>query len=227
MIPRRLIQVWVGGRPAPEQFLDWRAEWKAMHPEWEHVLIDDVEAAAMPLRNRALYDEAETLAGRFAGQLRADILRYEALLAHGGVYADLDCEPIRPLDPLLDVECFVGWEETNRWLNNAVMGATAGHEFVEALVAGLDRSVRSQPGARPAAMSGPRYLTPLWLQRGAGVTVYPKAYFYPYLHNELHRGSEEFPDSYVVHHWNNARTNTARVKARRRGTAGAMKGHRR
>lgn len=215
MIPRTLFQVWVGGTPVPDQFCEWSVQWKAFHQEWGYVLITDDNVPL--LKNQAIYDNAEQIAGRYAGQFRADIIRYEVLYTLGGVYVDMDCEPLRPLDPLLDgVECFVGWEETNRWLNNAVMGSAQFHPFLGALVDGLEASVVANAGYRPNKMSGPQYLTPKWLTGRADVTVYPKDHFYPYLYNELHRGAEEFPDSYVVHHWNNARTNDARVKRQRR-----------
>lgn len=208
MIPRRMHQVWFGG-PVPDQFAEWRERWIDMHPDWDHYLWTDDGMPA--LFNSALFDAADAIAGRYAGQFRSDIARYEILKSHGGVYVDMDCEPRKPLDPLLDptVRCFLGWEVPGKWLNNAVMGAEQGSPFLCALIRALPANVEANRGARPNVMTGPQFVTPIAL-RSRGVVAYPKHYFYPYLHNELGRAGESFPDSYCVHHWNNARRRLTR-----------------
>lgn len=202
MIPRTLHQVWVGG-PMPDVFAEWRAQWIAMHPTWEHVLWTDENMP--PLRNAETYAAAERLVGRYAGQLRSDIARYEILHAHGGVYVDTDCEPRRPLDELLGAQVFVGWEVPGVWANNAVIGAVPAHPFLEALIDRLPASVERNKGKRPNAMTGPRFLTPIAAEHD-DVSVYPRDYFYPYGHDELDRAGESFPTSFCVHHWQNTRT---------------------
>lgn len=202
MIPKIFHRIWVGG-PMPDHLADYGATWEKHHPGWEHRLWTDDNMPA--LRNQHLYDQAETIAPNNVGQFRADIARYELLGAHGGVYIDCDFECLRPIDELLDgVSCFAAWEETGRWVNNAIMGCTLGHTLMSTLVARLPRNVKLRRGARPNILSGPQFLTPLIA--GHGVTVFDKDLFYPYLWNELERGDEQFPDAYAVHHWNNRRT---------------------
>lgn len=206
MIPKRLHQVWTGG-PIPDQFLAWRRQWMELHRGWDMYLwrehtIDGL--LHLPAAVRAVYDQADAIAGAGAGQLRADIVRYQALAQWGGVYVDMDCEPLRPLDDLLDAPAFLGWEEPGRWAGNAVMGAERGHPLLHDLLTGLPANVARQAGHRPNKMSGPQYLTPL-LAAHPDVVVYPKDFFYPYLYTELGRSHEAFPGAYCVHHWNNAR----------------------
>lgn len=199
----------------PEQFAEWRAGWQVRHPQWEHVLITDENLP--PLRNQELYDWAEHIAPGFEGQLRADVLRYELLAEYGGVYADLDCEALRPLDGFLEAPAFCGWEVQDRWANNAVMGAERGHPWVEALVTGLPASVLRNEGRRPSVVSGPRYLTPITRQH-PDVVIHPQATFYPYGFTEVGTPAEHgpWPGSFVAHHWNNTRRLRGGSPAKRR-----------
>lgn len=190
----------------PDHLAGYVSTWREHHPGWEHRLWTDESMPA--LRNQDLYDRTEQIAPRNVGQFRADIARYELLHAHGGVYVDVDMECLRPIDPLLDrVTAFACWEREGRWVNNAILGATPGHPFLEALIAGLPANVAAHPGGRPNVLTGPQYLTPVWRRHRRTVVVFPKRFFYPYLFNELHRQGEDFPDSYGVHHWHNRRTN--------------------
>lgn len=189
----------------PDHLAAYGDTWQRHHPGWEHRLW--TEANMPPLANQRIYDDAERIAPRNVGQLRSDVARYEVLLEHGGVYVDCDMECLRPIDPLVaGVDCFAGWEDEARWVNNAVLGATPGHPFVAALVDGLAANVRRRRGARPNVLTGPQYLTPLYRRHHEAVTVYPKATFYPYSWRELDRGGEPFPDSFAVHHWHNRRS---------------------
>lgn len=209
MIPATLHHVWVGG-PVPAHLWAWREAWRDLHPTWECRLWREREIVELGLVNRDLFDRADEIAGRYAGQLRGDIARYEILAAFGGVYVDFDCEPRRPFDDLLDVPAFVGWEIEHVWANNAVIGAEPGHPLLDALIERLPANVARHRGSRPNVLSGPRFLTPI-LADFPDVTVHPRVAFYPYGHDELDRAGEVFPDSWCVHHWQNARNRRRRA----------------
>jgi hypothetical protein len=220
-IPRNLHQIWLGPDPPPEAFVEWREEFRRMHPHWNHFLWTDEAAAGRRLANRDLWLRAPDIAGDSIGQFRADLLRYEVLSWFGGVYVDMDCEPLRPLDPLIEEghTAFCGWEIENVWANNAVLGATKGHPFLADLIAALPAWVDEHYGARPNVLSGPQFLTPhLW----SDVHVYPREYFYPYGYGDVGTARERgpFPDSYLAHHWSNTRRRRAiRTKEQRREIA--------
>lgn len=165
-----------------------------------------------PLANQDVYDRAGEISAAHAGQLRADVLRYEILYRHGGVYVDADFECLRPIDPLLEgVRCFAAWEVPDTWINNAILGCEPGHPFLGRLIDGLAANVEAHLRFRPNRMTGPQYLTPVWREHGAAdqVTIFDKDLFYPYLWDELGRASESFPGSWAVHHWLNARRRAA------------------
>jgi mannosyltransferase OCH1-like enzyme len=187
----------------PAAYVEFAAGWQRLHPDWEYRLWggDDLP----PLRNRDLYDVADYLFGDLAHQFRSDLVRYELLDQFGGVWVDTDFECLKPLDSLLEgVECFAAWV-TTEWLNNALIGAEAGHPFIRRLIDGLPDSIARNPGKAPRVVSGPQYLTHQWRKDGAGVTTFDRSRFYPYLWSELRRGHDRFPGAWAVHHWHNRR----------------------
>lgn len=194
----------------PDHLAAYVATWRTVMPDWTHTMWTDDDDWTW-LANYDLWQRAPELFPRNVGQFRADVARVELLHRHGGVYADCDLELVAPLDPYVGrgIDCFAAWEQDEQWVNNAVMGAVAGHPFLAALIDELPRSVaRARPGARPNVVSGPQFLTPVYRQQPAGsVTVYPSRWFYPYLWSELDRQGEAFPGAVTVHHWHNRRTN--------------------
>lgn len=206
-IPKIFHFVWFGD--LPEHLEAYVKTWQEHHPQWDCRFWD--ESNIPQLTNQRLFDRADELAGDRAGQLRGDIVRYELLYKYGGVYVDCDFECQRPLDWLLvDVGVFAAWEDTDVWVNNAILGATPQHQFLQALINGLSDSVlvahAGKGIAQPNIVSGPQYFTGVYHAFKNDVTVFPKDLFYPYLWNELHRIDEDFPEAYAIHHWNHKRS---------------------
>lgn len=205
-IPKVFHFCWFGGE-VPPPFEDFMKTWMDHHQHWMFKFWTD--DSVPELRNQDMFDAAEEIAPGYEGQLRGDIARYELLWRFGGVYVDMDFECQKNIDALIRrVQCFAAWEETDVWVNNAIMGAVRQHPFLEALVFGLPDRVLHNTG-RPNVITGPQYLTGVYRAFKGDVRVFPKELFYPYLWNELERGNEEFPEAYAVHHWNNARRRIA------------------
>ena len=87
------------------------ARWKALNPGHAHRLWDDAEARAFvaeryPALLPVPYD------AYLSGVERADVFRVLVLHSLGGVYADIDVAPLRPVDdwPLDDVRVALGVE---------------------------------------------------------------------------------------------------------------------
>src|SRR5207247_2358642 len=61
---------------------------------------------------------------------RADVLRYEVVYEHGGVYLDTDVECLGNIEPLLvDCDAFIG-EEPSDLYGNGVFGARRAHPWM-------------------------------------------------------------------------------------------------
>lgn len=212
MIPKVIHRIWVGGQE-PKWLNNLAETWRRHHPQWELRQWHDGNVAQLfPLDNQDLYDAAPDIAPDHVGQLRADLLRYELLWRHGGMYVDADFESLRPIDPLLEhVDAFAAWEVQDRWIANGIMGSVPKHPMIRRLIDGADASIKGQPGARVTKLTGPQYLTGLYRENACGLVVFPTTMFYPYLYDQIRRygtrrrGTWERDGYYAVHHWNNRR----------------------
>jgi mannosyltransferase OCH1-like enzyme len=135
IIPKKLHLIWVGDDGSrPDR---WIESWRTNHPHWEFRLWGNAERETVPWRC-AYQIQLLAAAGRWDGV--ADVMRYEILHEHGGVYVDADSLSVRPLDDwLLETPMFAVWESEEHapgLVANGFIGAIAGHA---ALVEIVDR----------------------------------------------------------------------------------------
>lgn len=189
MIPKILHRV----VPAevPDRFEGFWDAWCEMHPGWVQFTWQD------PL-NPSDWELGPLFHRCSAGAQLAGLVRLEVVFRLGGVYIDMDMEPVRPLDELLVHDLFIG-TEGGGVLTDAMFGATPRHPGLGACVELLGSGWWD---ANPS-VTGP-LLTTQMLSGRDDVTVLPKEAFYPYLWTEPERAGEEFPDSFAVHRWNHS-----------------------
>lgn len=190
-IPRVVHRVWLGDRPMPDRDRAYGDALAAIHPGWEHRLWRDADLPALGIGAR------ERSRARTMSEL-SNVVRYEILSRHGGVYMDTDVECRRSFAPLLrGVSAFAALELPGR-IGNAVLGAVPGHPAFERAA----REARETLGLGHHSVdaNGPYFLT-LILEQVRDVHILPAIAFYPYLWNEPERAGEDFPGAYAVHHW--------------------------
>jgi mannosyltransferase OCH1-like enzyme len=182
--------------------------WQAMHPEWESTLWTDDTLPPMLLDR---YMDAGLWSPKSnPGQWRANLVRYQLLLAHGGFWIDCDLEPRRPIDALTEHEMVVAWESQGVWINNALMGARPGHPALVRIVADIPRRVHAMPRVRSNRSTGAHFLTPL-LRGRADVTVLDQHLVYPVHWTAADLDAEPDGDPFCVHRW----AHTAAIRAAR------------
>jgi hypothetical protein len=130
MIPHTFHHIWLGPDPLPDEHGPWIETWKRHHPEWEFKLWTEENLPEDPVR-------PEVLDLLRAPVERADILRLEILYHYGGVYLDTDLECLRPLDPVLDGEEFVGVCHKPGRITNTAIAACAKHPLLERALANV------------------------------------------------------------------------------------------
>jgi hypothetical protein len=123
MIPRTIHHIWIGPDPLPDDHKPWIESWKRHHPDWEFRLWTEDNLPEDPVR-------PEILERLRAPVERADILRLEILYRHGGVYLDGDLECLRPIDPVLEGEDFVGVCHKPGRITNTAIAAVPGHPML-------------------------------------------------------------------------------------------------
>jgi inositol phosphorylceramide mannosyltransferase catalytic subunit len=207
LIPRTIHTIWLGGHP-PAELQRFVETWKQHHPSWQHRHWTD--PADVVIRNRALIEKAEQYVPRQSmGQFVSDVMRYEILERHGGVYIDCDMECRTSFDLLLaGRECFAGWEVQGQWIGNAILAASPAALFVQRLIEMLPWSVDANRGKRPNVSTGPQFLTKQYRGHEDELYVYPQSFFYPAPWSSYERSTEEWPNAMAVHHWWNQRTKT-------------------
>lgn len=176
MIPKILIQTWRSA-DVPDKARRMCDSWRLLNPDFDFRFYDD--DAARALVQEAFPQFLDLYDGFPYPVMRADFFRYAALHRHGGVYADIDMECIRPFRPLLGLAPVVvgleahlterrrlelGYEEPAQ-IANCILLAQARHPI---LLEAMQRAAAIWT-ARPTAsrddiedVTGPRMFTRLF-----------------------------------------------------------------
>lgn len=115
----------------------------------------------------------------------ADYVRLYALLTEGGIYFDTDVEVYKNFTPLLKHRCFAGFQLDKShvdWVNNAVLGAEAGHQFLRRCLELTEQKFYETKTFYRSPQITTMALRELGLRRYGlqeigGVTVFPTEYF--------------------------------------------------
>ncbi|KAJ8608767.1 hypothetical protein CTAYLR_007815 [Chrysophaeum taylorii] len=206
-IPRSIHQIWLGPRPIPERFLEFAARWRALHHEWEYRLWRDADVEEFGLENARAFAAAHS---------------------HGGVYVDLDFEPLKSLDFLHEgVGCYAGFSNVDVVeINNALIGAARGNVVVRECVRRLTpappllgavlasgflddtgaRALHQNAAAQTIDRTGPGFFTRVFCDTLAAAPddalCLPPDVFYP-APNTATADPAAFAtaDTIAVHHW--------------------------
>ena len=103
-IPKIIHYCWFGGNPLPELAQKCIASWKKYLPDYE---IKEWNESNFDVFQAPYVAEAYRLK-RYAHV--SDYARFWILYHHGGIYFDTDVELIRPIDDLLELGSFAGFE---------------------------------------------------------------------------------------------------------------------
>jgi len=193
LIPKTIHQIWIGPKPAPKDMME---TWRQHHPDWDYCLWNESNID-VPLRNQAHYEMMSNLGGK------ADILRYEILSRHGGIYVDADLTCLKPLDASFLEDSFFAAFENEKWrpglIANGILGAVPGHPVMESMIeriSGLDPGRLRE--SCPAIDTGPYALTEVLEAYEGPKKIYPSHWFYP------EHIAEVFPNPeyvYARHDW--------------------------
>lgn len=217
-IPRLIFQTWKAKTDISHRLAHWSATFRTENPAYRHWLWDDDDNLRFVWEQfPALLRDYEALPAEI---YRVDLVRYLFLYHYGGVYADMDVECLRSLDPIrLRGGVVLGRmgsdPDFEHSIPNAVMASAPGEEFWLLV---LHLVSEQGPERRPEYATGPvvlkraydlysaRYDTP-YIQRGiedvrqrlgmprsrrSQVTVMPGHVLFPLdWHDPAHAGSRQ------------------------------------
>jgi len=177
-IPKIIHHVWLGG-PVPETLQKYVDSVKKLHPDWEHKLWTDKEAASITLDNQKLFDTAQNLGEK------SDILRYEVLYRYGGVYVDTDIEGLKQFDILnYCYDFYIGIQPLDSGflqLGIGIIGSTPGHPILKHMITNLPKNCQTYK--KTVSKTGPfAFTASFFLTADKQDTIdiaFPASYFYP------------------------------------------------
>ena len=174
----------------PEEFQQYIAGWRELHPDWEIKRWDENN---FPLDNDYVKKAIE-------GKNWSNVSNYARLYLvrkEGGIYMDIDFKLVKPLDELLENDLFFGFEsgtENEFWINDALMGASSGLPLLQKAI---EKLTITFDGLEQSNLSGPQFITKFLLEefpditygdyKNSGVRIYPKDFFYPINFNERYK----------------------------------------
>jgi mannosyltransferase OCH1-like enzyme len=217
-IPKKLHLIWVGDEgKLPRQSI---SSWKELHPGWEFRLWGNSALDEFSWKARRQIEQFRA-SGHWEGV--ADLMRYEILHEHGGVYIDADATCVRPLDDwLLDMPMFAIWENERArpgLVANGFIGSRRHHPALEDMIRATSRmnspvwrrtwKIESWNGLRPRfgyapvdpwKTVGPVFFTKMILPYcPLEATVLPSVLFLPRHHSEKEERNSSL--IYATHSW--------------------------
>lgn len=211
MIPKIIHQSWKVEQ-VPERWRGFQESWRRHHPGYEYRLwTDDANRDFIA----QIFPE---LLGVYDGYRhpvsRADLARCLVVCHHGGIYADLDCESLRPMDGLIaGRELVFGLEPQShvdkpavasrgfkRIVCNALFASVPRHKFWDHL---LPMMVASRDEGNVLEATGPFVLTRAIdsYPHPQEITTLPSEVFYPLDHFLQGRAERVCDAPYTIHHW--------------------------
>lgn len=202
MIPRRIHYCAFGNRPMTALMTRCIASWRRHLPDYDIKRWDETNSPLdVPYCRAAVAKKQWSRLSNY--------VRLHALLEEGGIYLDTDMEIIRNLDPLLEHDCFVAFQQESRhkdWVNNAALGSEAGHPFLSRCIAltlkafdGDGLMLRS-PTVTTAVLveAGLRLYG---AQRCGDVSILPCETFYPFPWYSRFTPECITEQTFGIHHW--------------------------
>jgi mannosyltransferase OCH1-like enzyme len=168
-------QIWLGTKDMPGWFSAYQQSWLKFFPDRKYRLWTDGNLAEL------LPDMVSTVAFQRSLNvgLRSDILRLELLRQHGGIYADIDFECVRPFGDLLPEDCFIYGDEGPYRPGNAIMAARKGHPFLTFYLECIARYLESCDLTKPLKHSVQQVTGPDALHRALQSWVWKWDTTYP------------------------------------------------
>lgn len=191
MIPKIIHYCWFGGKPLPNDVINYIESWKQFCPDYE---IKQWDESNFNLEICNYVKEAYE-AKKWA--FITDYVRLYVMVNEGGIYMDTDVEVIKSLDPFLDNKAFSGFED-GHFVPTGIMACEKGFPLFEEMLHFYDNKHFLNEDGTYDLTTNVITITDICLKHGLktnnmfqvidGFSLYPKEYFCPkdYITGELH-----------------------------------------
>ena len=201
LTPKNIHQIWIGSKP-PSYVKQYGKAWQSLNPDFTYRLWTNDDILELGLINESQYLSSPNPGAK------SDIARYEILNRFGGVYADTDFLPIKPIPPhLMDGNFYAGqvFSYTPQFANGLLISPPT-----SSLLSKTISSITSPPSylspMQTLSYSGPCLLTRVireaWTSADMPILL-PSQYFYPWPNFMLQAPYSDFitNESIAIHLW--------------------------
>jgi mannosyltransferase OCH1-like enzyme len=212
MIPKLLHFIWVGKSQMPTESISFIEKWKVMYPDYTIKIWDDAAMLEHDIIPPEYIQYVEDI--RFSPAFKADIARYIIINKYGGIYIDIDFEPLKRIPAkVFRAFDFFGTVQNNNEVSIGLFAAKPNTDILIHTIKNIHPSIeRAKKGNyfindALFKMTGPEFFSKQYSQFSDNpkYMCWEPKYFYPYWHTEKHRRDENFsitsPDAFAVHHW--------------------------
>ena len=194
----------VGGNPKPKLAEKCIKSWKKFCPDYQIIEWNEenFDVSAAP----------EYVCQAYAAKRWAfvtDYVRLKAMTEMGGIYMDTDVELVRPLDELLELPGFMGFQTNNEVATGLGFGARKGNSVVQALLRDYDAldflKADGSADLTPCPERNTRVLQALGVRKDgtrqsiAEMEIFPAEYFCPM--DLYSRELRVTPKTYSIHRY--------------------------
>ena len=187
-IPKTIHYCWFGGKPLPDSVKKCIENWKKVCPDYEIVRWDEsnYDYHQHPFTKEAY--EAKKWA------FVSDVARLDIVYNHGGIYLDTDVELLRSLDPFLENQAFMGFEQGRKVATGLGFGAEKGNPVIKANLDAYNEISFTAEDGNIDEIACPIITTSVLEQIGLerkdmfqqleGIAIYPTSVFCPMLYSD-------------------------------------------
>jgi mannosyltransferase OCH1-like enzyme len=210
-IPKKIHFVWIGDSELTEKSICYINKFKKMYDDYEVKIWNDSDVLNENIIPESLIDYYFNTS--LLPAFKADILRYLIINTHGGLYFDIDFEPLKKLP-----DCFLNFEFLGGIQNNGevAIGFFAGskhnrllNEVINNIPQSIETAISNDYYRNEGIyrITGPQFFDKFasLYKKESDYFFFTEEYFYPYWFLEKERKDENFeqtsPLSYAVHHW--------------------------
>lgn len=182
-IPKIIHYCWIGDKPIPEHNRKIMESWKKFCPDYE--IKEWNESNYDFTKNRYMREAFENKQWAFA----PDYARLDIIYEYGGIYLDTDVELLKPLDDLLNLTGFMGFENSKVCAPGLGFGAIPKLQIIKELRDYYEELSFVKEDGTLNKIVGPAHQTNYLLKKGLiqndslqeieGLTIFPTEYFSP------------------------------------------------
>lgn len=214
MIPKKIHFIWLGKNILKDEYKNFIQQFNLIYNDYEIKVWrdDDVNCEnIIPDYLKTYYEDIN-----FPPAFKSDILRYLIINKFGGLYFDIDFEPLKKIPEIFLKFNFLGGIQNNGEINIAFFGSEPNNLLLQEVLKSIPNNIEYAKlngfysPTEIYRITGPEFFSKIaknYINQN-NYFFFTKEYFYPYWFHEKERKNEIFkitsPLSYAVHHWNNS-----------------------